>query len=160
MAISTAEKKLKGTLQKCRTNFDEPFPDVKVAEPTHPEVLDEIGLKEYYHKAKALAELGCFTEWDNTALCAYAALYSSWVKVEKELNELGDYTTKSKKDVPMRHPLVGMRNATLALMHNYLVQFGLTPISRSKVKADKSGKKTNEWAAFSTATDSVSSNVQ
>ena len=159
MAVPTSIKKLKGTLQPCRTNFDEPFPEVKVAEPTNPEVLDEIGRKEYYHKAKAMAALGCFTEWDNSALCAYAALYSSWVKIEKTLAEEG-YTTVSQKNIPMRHPLVGMRNATLALMNNYLVQFGLTPVSRSKVKADKGKGKNDEWAAFSTANDVSTANVQ
>ena len=158
MAVPTAVKKLKGTLQKCRTNFDEPFPEALVAMPTDPDILDEIGMKEYRHKAEAMAKLGCFTEWDNSALCAYAALYSSWVKIEKTLAEEG-YVVQSGKGNPIRHPLVGMRNATLALMNNYLVQFGLTPVSRSKVKADKDAKKDNEWAAFSTATD-ARANVQ
>lgn len=158
MAVPTAIKKLKGTLQKCRTNFDEPFPDVEVAAPTDPDMLDEIAMKEYLHKAKALAELGCFTQWDNTALCAYAALYSSWVQIEKTLAKEG-YVIISEKGNPIRHPLVGMRNATLALMSNYLKEFGLTPVSRSKVKADKTNKKNDEWAAFSTDS-SARANVQ
>jgi len=159
MALPTSVKMLKGTLKKCRTNPNEPFPDATVAMPTDPEILDEVGMNEYRHKAKAMAKLGCFTEWDNTALCAYAALYSSWVKIEKTLAEEG-YVIESAKGLPIRHPLVGMRNATLALMNNYLVQFGLTPVSRSKVKADKGKGKNDEWAAFSTANDVSAANVQ
>ena len=159
MTKPTSVKLLQGTQRKCRTNFDEPFPEAFVAMPTNPEILDEVGMNEYRHKAEAMAKLGCFTEWDNTALCAYAALYSSWVKIEKTLAAEG-YVQESAKGLPIRHPLVGMRNATLALMNNYLVQFGLTPVSRSKVKADKTKGKTDEWAAFATDNSSMNINVQ
>lgn len=143
--LPTQIKKLKGTAQKCRTNPHEPKLAVSCPEP--PEFLGEIGRTEWAHKAPLLAKMGVLTEADNTALAAYCVQYERFVRAEKDLSN-GIYVDVTTNGNVVQRALVGVSNRAAELMHKFLVEFGMTPSSRTRVSAFLPDKGSNEWEGF------------
>jgi P27 family predicted phage terminase small subunit len=85
--------------------------------------------------SRSLFDLGLLTRIDRTALAAYCQLWARWVKAEGEVERLGEVVKAPQTGYPMQNPYLGIANTALKLMHNYLVEFGMTPSSRSRVKA-------------------------
>lgn len=139
-------KELKGTLRPWRENKNAPQPGrALVLEP--PAHLNEIAAAEYAKKAELLDRLGVFKEGDDVALASYAEAYARWVEAVKVINADG-MIIYGKNEMPMRNPALYIINNSLDQIHKFLVEFGLTPASRSKIKVDTKPKE-NEWEVFS-----------
>ena len=125
--LPTHLKMVRGTLQKCRMNPDEPTPDPLALE---------------------LYELGILSTIDRAALAAYCQAYGRWVEAEEQLRNI-DGTMKLTETTSngniIQNPLVGIANKSLELMHKYLTEFGMSPSSRTRVSAKK---KTGEKKGF------------
>lgn len=143
--LPTAIKELKGTAQKCRTNINEPKASVMCPDP--PSFLGEIALKEWGHKAPLLVKMGVLTEADNTALAAYCVQYERFVRAEQKLAD-GEYTEVTTNGNEIAKALVGVSNRAADLMKKFLVEFGLTPSSRTRISANPSSEQDNEWNDF------------
>ncbi|MBO4334430.1 MAG: phage terminase small subunit P27 family, partial [Desulfovibrio sp.] len=142
-------KELKGTLQNCRENKLAPKPGKTTLEP--PAYLNDIAAVDYRRKAELLDRLGVFKEGDDVALSAYAEAYSRWIDAVEHLRQNGQILT-GKDGQPMRNPVLFNINNALDQMYKYLTEFGLTPVSRSRVKVDDKQKQ-NEWEMFSSNAD-------
>jgi len=155
-------KDLKGTRRKWRENQNRPEPG-RASDFSPPAHLDEIGAAEYVSKAELLDRLGVFKEGDSAALAAYADAYSRWVHASKVVQMSKDkgYLIKGKRGEVMRNPALIVVNGALEQMYRFLTEFGLTPASRARVKADDKPKN-NEWDMFSSSDSmpAANSNIQ
>ena len=137
---------VRGTLQKCRMNPDEPTPDPEI--PDAPPHLSPEAREEWERLALELYELGILSTIDRAALAAYCQAYGRWVEAEEQLRNI-DGTMKLTETTSngniIQNPLVGIANKSLELMHKYLTEFGMSPSSRTRVSAKK---KTGEKKGF------------
>ena len=144
--LPTQVKLLRGTAQRCRMNPDEPAPDPSLPDaPTH---LSPEAREEWDRVAGELYDLGVLSAVDRAALAAYCQAYGRWVAAERELRRedgsMNLISVTSNGNV-IQNPLVGIANKSLELMHKSLTEFGMSPISRTRVGAKK---KTGEKKGF------------
>ena len=140
-------KILNGNPGKRPLNKNEPKPEVSV--PSCPSCLTATARTEWRRITKELKALELLTQIDRTALAAYCQAYGRWVEAENGLKASGliittePQTNKKGKRTGggniIPNPLVGIANTAMKLMHSYLVEFGMTPSSRSRISVP--GKK-------------------
>lgn len=115
----TRIKILKGVKDKRRINFNEPQP--KLEPPTCPRWLDNYAKTEWKRISPELAEIGVFTRIDRAALAGYCQAFSRWRKAETEGTEAQAINRLNQ----------------LRLL---LIEFGMTPASRSRIQVLKSSQ--------------------
>ena len=142
----TKLKLIQGTLPKSKANHSEPMPNKKIPYP--PDHLNDIAKEEHGRMSVLLYNLGLLTEIDGTALAAYCEAYSVWVEACNVRNELGsDWMTETTiNGNNIQRPIVGIINQARKSMKEYLIEFGMTPASRSKVSAKKSEDNKNPFS--------------
>ena len=143
-ALPDGLKLVKGTLRNHRVNKDAPAPEKGATKA--PEFLSPIAAEEFERKAEGLARLNVYTEWDDSALAAYAEAYARWRDATAKLQKTS-LIIKTEKGNIIQNPLVGIANKAAEMMHRYLTEFGLTPSSRTRIKVSAETKQ-NEWEAF------------
>jgi P27 family predicted phage terminase small subunit len=138
-------KRLKGTLEKSRVNEEQPeFNRVSHIEP--PEGLGDIATQEWLRVVPLLDAAGVLTEADVSALRAYCLAYQTFEIAAKAVEVEGITAVGHNGGVSTNPSFRVMKEAGL-LMHRYLTEFGLTPSSRSRVKANPP-RKDSEWDGF------------
>lgn len=106
--------------------------------PTCPTHICPEGKREWNRVAGRLKKYGLLTTIDRAALAAYCQAYGRWVQAEHELEKTGgDMICYSPNGYPMQNPLISIANGAMKMMLDALAEFGMTPSSRSKVKAEK-----------------------
>ena len=142
----TKLKLIQGTHRKDRAVSNEPMPDPEIPDP--PEHLNNIAKEEYRSISKKLFDLGLLTGIDGTALFAYCEAYSVWVEACAKRNALGSdwMTEETSNGNTIQRPLVGIINQSRKAMKEYLIEFGMTPASRTKVSAKKKEAAKNPFA--------------
>ena len=133
---STALKRLQGNPGKRPLNEHEPQPDASM--PAPPEHLNSVAIAEWGRMAGELNRIGLLTQVDRAAFAAYCAAYSTWVHAELQMARLAEdggnpFLITTEKGNQIQNPIVGVRNKALDLMHKFMVEFGLTPSSRTRV---------------------------
>ena len=142
----TKLKILEGNPGKRPLNDKEPQP--KVARPSCPSHLTDEAKAEWNRIIPELETLGLISQIDRAALAAYCQAYGRWVKAEKALKAIEDkfenvnsgsglcYQTSNGNWV--MQPLVSVANKALEQMHKFLVEFGMTPASRTRISVNAS----------------------
>ena len=128
--IPSALKILRGTKRGSSTN-DEPQPAAAV--PDCPPHLTEEARAEWERLAAELHQLGLLTRIDRAALAAYCVCWARWISAERQIVEQGE-VVKSPNGYPIQNPYLSVANEALRQMKSYLVEFGLTPSSRTRIK--------------------------
>jgi P27 family predicted phage terminase small subunit len=82
--------------------------------------------------AELLAKLCLLTLLDRSAFAAYCTVYARWVQAEEALKQTGP-VVRSPSGYPMLSPYYTVANQCLSQMRAYLIEFGLTPASRSRI---------------------------
>jgi P27 family predicted phage terminase small subunit len=82
-----------------------------------------------------LSGLGVLTELDGEALAVYCETYSRWRRALQEIRSVGVVTFTDQGSLKP-NPAAGIAAQCERLMAAILVEFGLTPGSRSRVQAD------------------------
>lgn len=127
-------KVLQGTARPDRENATEPKPVIGASD--CPAWLDATARGEWQRMAPALERLRILTEIDTAALAAYCQAYADHQWAAKRLQKLGKvYQTKTGFYRP--RPEVAMQRDAAVRMKAFLVEFGLTPASRSRVHAQE-----------------------
>ena len=129
-------KKLKGTLQKSRTNQKEPKPEVVLLSP--PPFLGSKAKKAFKELARITANMRILAESDAIALTMLCDAWAEWRDARDYIKKNGTtYKTVGKNgDVMYRaHPEVAIAADAFRRVTNLLSQFGLTPSSRANVEA-------------------------
>lgn len=130
----TALKLVQGTFQPCRSARNEPKPKPEI--PSCPEQLQGLAREEWGRISEELYSMGLLTRIDRAALAGYCEHFAVWAEASKKVRELG-VLVKAKNGFPMQSPYLSIMNRALAEMRKFLVEFGMTPSSRSRVSAAK-----------------------
>jgi len=124
-------KLLEGNPGKRPINKHEPKP--KPTTPSVPKWLNPLAKKEWRRISKELIGLGLLTCVDGAALAGYCTAYAAVQEAENEINRYGRTTYKTDTGFIRDIPAIARQQKYLALMRNYLSEFGLSPSSRSGV---------------------------
>lgn len=152
-------KILEGDRNKKRINRNRPKPKLNI--PSCPQHLSAVARVEWYRVVKELDALGMMTNLDRAVLASYCEAYGRWVEAERELKskgslifKTGDTTKTTKKKngsietvkksgYPIISPYLSIANKAMEQMCKYAVEFGMTPVARSRInlksKSDDEG---------------------
>lgn len=128
----SALKELAGNPGKRAANPHEPKPDVGA--PACPSHLRGEARKEWERMSVQLVQLRLLTQVDRAALAAYCQCWARWVEAEKTIKKDG-MVVLTEKGYPVLSPWWGVAQQSLKQMRAFLVEFGMTPASRSRVQA-------------------------
>lgn len=120
-----------------------PSVDVPAEMPDCPDHLDATAKDEWQRIAPQLLELGVLGRIDRAALAQYCQSYSRWVHAEKRLRRTGMIDREGKLN-----PLVRVINDAWDQMRRALVEFGMTPSSRARLRGNGDAKKADPLEAF------------
>lgn len=108
-------------------------PEVPAAIPDPPKHLVGKGKKEWNRIVPYLHRAGLLTKIDGTALAAYCDCFATWGEASRKLKKEG--LMLQGEGGPCINPYWKISIAALDRMKQFLVEFGMTPSSRSRVKA-------------------------
>jgi len=143
----TVLKKLRGNPGRRPLPKDEPQPRKSTGIPRAPSHLDKIAQKEWRRMAKELHPIGLLTKVDLTALAAYCATYSMWITAQENIQKHG-VLIKAQSGFPMQSPYLQIANKAMIEMRKWLIEFGMTPSSRSRVTVEKGTEKRDPLKEF------------
>jgi P27 family predicted phage terminase small subunit len=110
----------------------------KVIPPSPPQ-LSEAGTAEWNRLCYILGEFGVITEADQEALALYCYYFGVWIEAVSQVKS-GCAVVLTDKG-PRINPWYKIAADAEDRMRRYLLEFGMTPASRSKVNANKKGGK-------------------
>lgn len=128
--VPTTLKILRGNPGHRPLNPNEPRPERKA--PTAPRALDKIARAEWRRMSTVLLRMGLLTEIDRAAFAGYCVSWSQWVQAIEKVQQLGQII-KAPSGFPIQNPYLAVANRALKNMHAMLIEFGLSPTSRSRV---------------------------
>jgi len=103
---------------------------------------DAVARKEWRRICPMLMKLGVLTKADGPALSGYCVAFAMLAEAQKEIREHGLMVRTQVLDkhgsamqVARKNPCIGIAENALKIMKAFLVEFGLTPASRTKVNA-------------------------
>ncbi len=108
--------------------------------------LTYAGPAEWARIVAELAMIGLITRPDRAALAAYCVAYSRWVAAERKIQELGTMLMRTAVGSVAQSPYVTISNRAMEIMHKFLTEFGMTPVSRTRVSVSAPDKKKNPFA--------------
>jgi P27 family predicted phage terminase small subunit len=142
----TLTRRLEGNPGKRRLNDREPVPSAGIPEcPAH---LDDEARAEWFRTAAVLQEMGLLTRADRAALAAYCTVYSRWVQAEAQVQKFGSIVRSPEKGFPMKSPYLTVADQALEAMRKLMVEFGLTPSSRSRIRVAERSDARDELEMF------------
>ncbi len=142
----TLMKELDGNPGKRAVNDREPVPPDGV--PDCPEHLDEEARAEWFRTAAALKEMGLLSQADRSALAAYCVAYSRWVAAEAQVKKFGTIVKSPAQGFPMKSPYLTVADQAMEAMRKFMVEFGLTPSSRSRIRVPLDHGRQDEFDRF------------
>jgi len=146
--VPTALKILRGNPGCRRLNDREPEP-AEAVNLTPPDWLNEDAKAEWADKAPMLQRLGLLTEADLDAFCLYCQTFARWKEAEKKLLQFGMVVkSNSNNGFPVLSPYLQISNKAQAQATKMLIEFGLTPSSRSRVTVSKKQKVDKQKERF------------
>lgn len=128
-------KILEGNPGKRPINTNEPKP--RPIAPKCPRGLSAAAKREWERVAPLLERCGLLTEIDMAALAAYCTLYGRWIEAETTVRKEG-LIILSPNGYPQQSPHLQIANRCLDQMKTYLVEFGMTPSSRTRISVNSS----------------------
>ena len=152
----TAMKELAGNPGHRPLNDAEPKPDK--AAPEMPKGMLKAARREWAAIVPSLLRIGVLSNIDGKALAAYCDAYAHWELARKQIEKYGLVIEEPVLDkdgfvntamVRLKaNPAVNIYTAMGKLMKSYLIEFGLTPASRSKLKIEKQAEVPDPMAAL------------
>lgn len=122
-----------------------------VGEPEMPRHLRPAARRAWKHWVATLLPAGILTIADGSALAMVCDAFADWEEAQKDILKNGLVSITPKLDnnnqpimyagkqvqVHKPNPAVAIKNKAMALMHTYLLEFGLTPASRPKIAGEE-----------------------
>jgi P27 family predicted phage terminase small subunit len=137
----TVLKQLHGDIHKARWNKNEPKP--AVSRPTCPQHLSPSARYQWGIIVPELLKLGLLTNIDRAELAMYCQAWGDWADARKELNKLTKmspnrmaFLYKTTNGNLVVNPLMFVANKAEERMQKYLIEFGMTPSSRTRIATD------------------------
>jgi P27 family predicted phage terminase small subunit len=138
----TEFKVLKGTARADRMNPDEPKPDLLEEAPAPPCPLDRVARKEWDRIAPLLIRLRLLSAIDLAALAGYCRAFADCVAARRHIERHGRYQKTPDGGFKL-NPAVRDAHRAAELVRGYLVEFGMSPSSRSRVVTGGGGAPAN-----------------
>ena len=142
----TILKVLDGNPGKRPLNDQEPCPSHGI--PDQPDWLDAEAQAEWVRVTAELSDMGLLTLADRAALTAYCTAWSRWVEAEAMVKKFGTIVKSPEKGFPMKSPYLSIADQALETMRKLMVEFGLTPSSRSRIRVPPGGDEVDELDRF------------
>jgi P27 family predicted phage terminase small subunit len=138
-----AIRKLEGNQGHRPLNNDEPKPDLGC--PEMPRGLRKAARREWGRITKDLLKLGVLSVIDGKALAMYCDAYADWEEAQKDCVKFGliiEEPIVSKDGMVVGYkkkpsPAFTVKCLAMKIMKSYLIEFGLTPASRAKLKIER-----------------------
>ena len=92
--------------------------------------------------------MGLLSVTDRAALAAYCTAWSRWVEAEAMVKKFGTIVKSPEKGFPMKSPYLTIADQALETMRKLMVEFGLTPSSRSRIRVPAGGDEVDELDRF------------
>lgn len=143
--LPTALKVLRGNPGKRPLNASEPAP--RLAIPRCPKHLNDEARAEWRRVVHEMAQIGMLTLVDRAALAAYCQTYARWVQAEEGIQRTG-LIIKTTNGNLIQNPLVGIANTALTQMRVFLIEFGMTPSSRSRLHLAPAEVEEDEFTRY------------
>lgn len=116
--------------------------------PACPAQLDQTAKNEWRRISRSLITMGLLTVVDRSALAAYCSAFSSWMTAEEKIQKFGHLIKTAKSGYPMQNPYVAIKNTSMDQMRKFLIEFGMTPASRSRISVGDNGEVTDPFETF------------
>jgi P27 family predicted phage terminase small subunit len=123
---------LKGNPGKRALPKNEPTPERGI--PDAPAILSPEARAQWDKVSTILDDANVLTVMDADALAIYCEAYARWVKATDDVHTFG-MVIYTPNGYPVQSPWLSIANQAAAQMVKMLVEFGMTPASRSRVTA-------------------------
>jgi P27 family predicted phage terminase small subunit len=120
-----------GNPGKRAINQQEPKPASGI--PSCPSHVSNVAREEWDRITAELANLGMLTQVDRSMLAAYCDAYSDWVEAQKACSRGMFY---KNGDLLKINPALRAKHDAMALMHKFASDFGLSPVSRTRLAVE------------------------
>ena len=127
--LPTVVKELKGTLQKCRVNAQEPKPVGDLVEP--PDYMSD-GAKSAWRYALECAPPNLLKKLDMSVLEVWACAADLYRKAQIGIGKTGLLMKAPNTGVPMQSPYLAIANKQAQIMTKAATEMGFTPASRTR----------------------------
>lgn len=129
----TALKLVEGTYREDRVAKNEPKPRVSIPKP--PKHLKGEALEEWDRIVQELAENGLITNLDRAALVTYCEFWAHYVQASEKVQRVGVTISTAAGNI-IENPSFSIQKRAAEIMHKFLVEFGMTPASRTRISAN------------------------
>jgi P27 family predicted phage terminase small subunit len=126
----TKLKVLHGNPGRRPLNESEPQPEGGL--PTCPAELNDAARLEWRRVGRELERLGLVSRLDRAALAAYCEAWAQWLEAIAAVQKTGA-VVKAPSGYPILNPHLAVANQAYARMKAMLVEFGMTPSSRTRL---------------------------
>lgn len=111
---------------------NEPQPSAPTRTPPAPSHLNAHGKKEWRRIVKLLLNTKVYTDADHALLEAYCQAYGRWVDAEQQVQQFGSVIRTSNNNLVLS-PYLSIANRALDQMQKLATEFGMSPVSRTRV---------------------------
>jgi P27 family predicted phage terminase small subunit len=111
-----------------------------------PTSLTPAGKTEWNRLVPLLDRLGVLAETDRDAMITYCETFAIWQDAINHIKR--DGAVEKIKGIPTVSPYMRIAQNTLHQLRALLVEFGLTPSSRSRVAAHPAKSTNDEWVGL------------
>lgn len=130
--VPTQLKIIRGTDQPCRVKKSEPKP--KANNLRRPFKLSKVASLQWRKVSRQLREAKLLTDIDTHALAMYCEAYATWRGALEKIREEGA-AVLSLNGSMVQSPYCHVANKSFDQMSRMLVEFGMTPSSRTRISA-------------------------
>jgi P27 family predicted phage terminase small subunit len=142
----TKLKILEGEPNKDRINYNEPQPPE--GDERCPSFLSPEARKEWKRIVPELKALGLFTTIDRAELAIYCQNWGRYVQAERGLKKITNCLHRTEAGNIITSPLLWVANKAADLAHKSLIEFGMTPASRSRISVNNDKDLEDELDIF------------
>ena len=128
-------KELKGTYREDQDNLNAPEPPILKRAPKCPDHLTGEARKTWNRLGKQLQTMGLLSNVDLDALEGYCVVSERWREAEEKLRQYGMMLSKDGMLFPS--PYLKVAEESLKQLKSWMIEFGITPASRSRVSVEK-----------------------
>ena len=132
--LPTALRVLRGTGQP---GEGEPNYRAPIRLPSPPAELSDGAKREWRRTGRKLLDAGVLTEIDSAAFAAYCASYARWLEIQAQIKKSSLLYTSKRDGQLHSNPLLRLSRAAQEEFTRALVEFGMSPSSRTRLHVEK-----------------------
>ena len=114
---------------------------VKIVNPDPPSGLPDDAATEWRRIAPILSGYKLLSDLDLTALEMYCRVYARWLDAERRLDESGKLVFRTHTGYETQSAYLNIINQCLKQMQSLMAEFGMTPATRERLKANANAPK-------------------